>query len=476
MSHPAADSFRPFDTRLDQERALARLRAAVAGADDGELFLERRRSESLLLDDGRIRNASFDASEGFGLRAVCGEATGYAHATEISDNAVARAVETVRLAVGQGGAVMAPPPGATNRRLYTDRDPFQDAGFAAKLEVLREIDAFARAADPRVVQVSASITASMQEVTILRPEGGTVTDARPLTRVNISVIVEKDGRRESGSAGGGGRLALPGLIAPEAWQATLHEALRIALVNLEAEPAPAGVMDVVLGPGWPGILLHEAIGHGLEGDFNRKRSSAFAGLLGTRIAAPGVTVHDDGTIPDRRGSLTVDDEGTPSSRTTLIEDGILVGFMQDRQNARLMGVAPTGNGRRESFAHAPLPRMTNTFMEGGADSPDAVLSELRDGIYAVGFGGGQVDITNGKFVFSCTEAYRVRNGKIGAPVKGATLIGDGATALGNIRAVGNDMALDPGMGTCGKAGQWVPVGVGQPTLLIGGLTVGGSAA
>lgn len=476
MSQTATDSFRPFETRLDEGRALARLRDALAGADDGELFLERRRSESLLLDDGRIRTASFDASEGFGLRAVRGEATGYAHATEVSDAALARAVETVRLAVGQGGGVMAPPPAPTNRRLYTDRDPFHDAGFAAKLATLREIDAYARAADSRVVQVSASITASMQEVVILRPEGSLVTDARPLTRVNVSVIVEQDGRRESGSAGGGGRVSLAGLLAPEAWQAQVREALRIALVNLGAEAAPAGMMDVVLGPGWPGILLHEAIGHGLEGDFNRKRSSAFAGLLGSRIAAPGVTVHDDGTLPDRRGSLSVDDEGTPSSRTTLIEDGILVGFMQDRQNARLMGVAPTGNGRRESHAHAPLPRMTNTFMDAGPDSADAVLSELKDGIYAVGFGGGQVDITNGKFVFSCTEAYRVRNGVIGAPVKGATLIGDGATALRNIRAVGNDMALDPGMGTCGKAGQWVPVGVGQPTLLIGGLTVGGSAA
>jgi len=325
------------------------------------------------------------------------------------------------------------------------------------------------------VQVSATIAASLQEITILRPEGGIAADSRPMARVNISVIVEEGGRRESGGSGGGGRFDLAGLVDPDHWQPVAREALRIALVNLRAEPAPAGVMDVVLGPGWPGILLHEAIGHGLEGDFNRKKSSAFAGLMGTRIAAPGVTVVDDGTIPDRRGSITFDDEGTPSARNVLIEDGILVGFMQDRQNARLMGVAPTGNGRRESFAHAPMPRMTNTIMLGGDADPGAILADLRDGIYAVGFGGGQVDITNGKFVFSCTEAYRVRNGVVGAPVKGATLIGDGATALRQIRAIGNDMALDPGIGNCGKQGQWVPVGVGQPTLMIGGLTVGGSA-
>jgi TldD protein len=297
-----------------------------------------------------------------------------------------------------------------------------------------------------------------------------------MARLNVSVIVEQDGRREQGGMGGGGRIALDTLIARTGWEPMVREALRIALVNLEAEPAPAGVMDVVLGPGWPGILLHEAVGHGLEGDFNRKNTSAFAGLMGQRVAAPGVTVLDDGTLPDRRGSITVDDEGTPSGKTVLIEDGILVGYMQDRQNARLMGVAPTGNGRRQSYAHPPMPRMTNTYMTSGDASPEAILADLKDGIYAVGFGGGQVDITNGKFVFSCTEAYRVKDGKVGAPVKGATLIGDGATALQQIRAVGNDMALDPGIGTCGKAGQWVPVGVGQPTLMIGGLTVGGAKA
>jgi TldD protein len=351
-----------------------------------------------------------------------------------------------------------------------------EASFPAKVDLLREIDDFARGLDPRVFQVSATVATSLQEVEILRPEGTLVADIRPMSRINVSVIVEKDGRRESGYHGLGGRASLTEYIAPDIWQAATREALRIALVNLEAEDAPAGVLDVVLGNGWPGVLLHEAVGHGLEGDFNRKKTSAFAGLMGQRVAAKGVTVLDDGTIPDRRGSITVDDEGTPSGRNVLIEDGILVGYMQDRQNARLMGVKPTGNGRRESYAHPPMPRMTNTYMLGGNADPASIVSELKDGIYAVGFGGGQVDITNGKFVFSCTEAYRVKNGKIGAPVKGATLIGDGASALKKIRAIGNDMALDPGIGNCGKAGQWVPVGVGQPTMLIGGLTVGGAAA
>ena len=468
--------FAPFETHLDPEAALATLRAATEGAEDGELFLERRRSEALVLDDGRIKTASYDASEGFGLRAVRGEVAGYAHSTEISERALARAAETARLAVGDGGGVMAAPPPGSNRRLYGDDDPMAEAGFGVKVDLLREIDAFLRDLDPRVVQVSATVSASLQEVVILRPEGGIVADTRPMARLNVAVIVEANGRRESGQYGGGGRTGLSGLIARDNWQGVAREALRVARVNLSAEPAPAGVMDVALGPGWPGILLHEAVGHGLEGDFNRKKTSAFAGLMGQRVAAPGVTVLDDGTIERRRGSITVDDEGTPSGRTVLIEDGILVGFMQDRQNARLMGVDPTGNGRRESYAHIPMPRMTNTYMLAGEADPEGIVADLKDGIWAVGFGGGQVDITSGKFVFSCTEAYRVRNGRVGAPVKGATLIGDGATALRQIRAIGNDMKLDPGIGNCGKAGQWVPVGVGQPTLMIGGLTVGGSAA
>ena len=467
--------FRPLETMIDPQRALDILRAATFGADDGELFLERRRSESLVFDDGRVKNSSYDASEGFGLRAVRGEVAGYAHSTQITESALLRAAETARLAVGAGGGTLAGPPQGTNLKLYSDADPMRDASFPAKLDILRAIDAYARGLDARVVQVSVSLGASIQEVEILRPEGGLVRDVRPMSRLNVSVIVEDGGRRETGGTGSGGRTGLIGLIETAHWQAAAREALRIALVNLEAVSAPAGMMDVALGPGWPGVLLHEAIGHGLEGDFNRKKTSAFAGLMGQRIAAPGVTVLDDGTIPDRRGSITVDDEGTPSARNVLIEDGILVGYMQDRQNARLMGVAATGNGRRESFAHIPMPRMTNTYMLSGHADPADIVAEVKDGIYAVGFGGGQVDITNGKFVFSCTEAYRVQNGKIGAPVKGATLIGDGPTSLRHIRAIGNDMTLDPGIGNCGKNGQWVPVGVGQPTLLIGGLTVGGSA-
>jgi TldD protein len=468
--------FRPFDTYLDEAAALRVLRDATHGAEDGELFLERRKSEAIVLDDGRIKSASYDASEGFGLRAVNGEVAGYAHSTTISESALLRAAQTARLAVGAGGGTLAQPPQGTNVKLYSDADPMADATFAIKIDLLREIDAYARGLDPRVVQVSATVAASYQEVEILRPEGSRVRDVRPMARINVSVIVEQGGRREQGGMGSGGRHGLAALMTPDRWQPMVREALRIAVVNLDAVPAPAGMMDVVLGPGWPGILLHEAIGHGLEGDFNRKKTSAFAGLMGQQIAARGVTVLDDGTIPDRRGSLSIDDEGTGSARNVLIEDGILVGYMQDRQNARLMGVAPTGNGRRESFAHIPMPRMTNTYMLAGTDDPKAILAGLKDGIYAVGFGGGQVDITNGKFVFSCTEAYRVQNGVVGAPVKGATLIGDGATALRQIRAIGNDLALDPGIGNCGKAGQWVPVGVGQPTLMIGGLTVGGSAA
>jgi TldD protein len=466
--------FRPFETHLDEAAALTILREAVAGADDGELFLERKRSEAIVLDDGRIKTASYDASEGFGLRAIRGEVAGYAHATEISESALRRASGTARLAVGAGGGVLAPAPKGTNVKLYTDADPMADASFAGKIDMLKEIDAYARSLDKRVVQVSATIAAGLQEVEILRPEGLRLSDIRPMARLNVSVIVEQNGRREQGGTGAGGRYGLARLLEPAFWQGQLREALRIALVNLDAVPAPAGMMDVVLGPGWPGILLHEAIGHGLEGDFNRKQTSAFAGLMGQQIAAKGVTVLDDGTIPDRRGSISVDDEGTPSGKNVLIEDGVLVGYMQDRQNARLMGVAPTGNGRRESYAHIPMPRMTNTYMLAGDAAPGDIVASLKDGIYAVGFGGGQVDITNGKFVFSCTEAYRVRNGVVGEAVKGATLIGDGATALKQIRAIGNDLALDPGIGNCGKQGQWVPVGVGQPTLMIGGLTVGGS--
>ncbi len=468
--------FRPFEDHLEEESALAVLREAVAGAEDGELYLERRRSEVLSFDDGRLRNAAYDSDQGFGLRAVLGGAAGYAHSSELSEAALKRAAETARMAARAGGGVMAPPPKGTNRKLYEAVDPVSDMPVAAKIEVLKEIDAYLRGKDARVVQVSAVLSGNVSEIEILRPEGTRVADHRPMTRMNVSVIVEKDGRRETGSAGAGGRHGYERVMTASAWKDLADEALRVALINLEAEDAPAGVMQVALGAGWPGILLHEAIGHGLEGDFNRKGSSAFTELMGKPIAAKGITVVDDGTIPDRRGSLTVDDEGTPTNRTVLIEDGTLVGYMQDRQNARLMGVAPTGNGRRQSYAHIPMPRMTNTIMESGDADPDSIVAEVKDGIYATNFGGGQVDIANGKFVFSCTEAYRVKDGKVLHPVKGATLIGDGPSALRQIRAVGNDMEMDPGIGTCGKQGQGVPVGVGQPTLLIDGLTVGGAGS
>ncbi|MGF1446878.1 MAG: TldD/PmbA family protein [Pikeienuella sp.] len=474
MSQPPT-RYDPFGTQLDEARALDILKDTLAGAEDGELFLERRRAEFLGFDDGRLRTATYDAAEGFGLRCVCGAAVGYAHSTEVTEAALKRAAQTAKRAARTGGGSLAPAPRGTNTRRYRALDPMADATVGAKIALLREIDAYLRDRDSRVVQVSASLASAVQEVEILRPEGTRMSDLRPMARLNLSVIVEKDGRRETGTAGGGGRHDLTRLIEPQAWRATAEEALRIALVNLDAEDAPAGVMDVALGPGWPGILLHEAIGHGLEGDFNRKGSSAFTELMGKSVAAPGITVVDDGTIADRRGSITIDDEGTPSGHTVLIEDGVLVGYMQDRQNARLMGQAPTGNGRRQSYAHIPMPRMTNTVMLAGKEDPAAILADVADGIYAVGFGGGQVDIANGKFVFSCTEAYRVRGGRVLNPVKGATLIGDGPTALRRIRAVGNDMAMDPGVGTCGKNGQGVPVGVGQPTLLIGGLTVGGAA-
>ena len=461
---------------LDREIARRITARALDGADDGELYLEYARSEALTFDNGRLKGASFNTSQGFGLRAVTGEVSGFAHSGEISEPALLRAADAVGAVRGGRAGIWAAPPTPTNRRLYTDLDPIGEPSFDDKVKLLAEIDAHARALDPRVRQVTASLAASWQVIEILRPDGVHVRDVRPLVRLNVSVVVGSGDRQESGSHGFGGREGFARFVAPDRWRHAVDEALRQALVNLEAVPAPAGSFDVVLGPGWPAVLLHEAIGHGLEGDFNRKKTSAFAGLMGTRVAAPGVTIVDDGTLPDLRGSLSFDDEGTPTSCTTLIEDGILVGFMQDRQNARLMGVAPTGNGRRQSFAHPPQPRMTNTYMKAGSMDPAEILASVRDGIYAVNFGGGQVDITSGKFVFECTEAYRIENGKVGAPVKGAMLIGNGADALTRVKMIGNDLRLDPGIGTCGKGGQGVPVGVGQPTLRLDGLTVGGTEA
>ena len=461
-------------SNLDRTTTEMLVRNALDGMDDGELFLEYRQSEGLSLEDGRIRSATSDTQLGFGLRAVLGDQAGFSHAGELTEGALRRAAATVAsVRAGRSGTV-AERPRATNSRLYSDLNPLTE-GFTGRTETLAAIDAYARGRDPRVKQVMASLMGEWQAVQIIRADGVRVADLRPLVRINVAVVVEQDGRRESGSHGAGGRFSYDRLIEPAFWQAAVDEALRQALVNLDASPAPAGEMPVVLGPGWPGILLHEAIGHGLEGDFNRKKTSVFSGLMGTRIAAPGVTVVDDGTLPDRRGSITVDDEGTPSARNVLIEDGILTGFLQDRMNARLMGVAPTGNGRRQSYAHAPMPRMTNTIMLGGQTEPEEMIRSVKRGLFAVNFSGGQVDITSGKFVFSANEAFLIEDGKITAPVKGATLIGSGADALRKISMIGNDPAMDPGVGTCGKSGQGVPVGVGQPTLKMSGLTVGGTA-
>ncbi|MEM7569729.1 MAG: metalloprotease TldD [Pseudomonadota bacterium] len=463
-------------TDLSRERTQAQVADALAGMDDGELYLEYTQSEGLTFDDGRLRSASSDISQGFGLRAVSGEATGYAHSTSLSDDALARASESVRaVKTGQSG-VVADGPTRSNQSLYDDDNPLGGFAFDKKLSLLQEIDAYARAADPSVAQVTASIAGEWQVVEIMRADGDILRDIRPLVRLNVAIVTDKGGRRESGYTGRGGRRGYDEFFDESTWQAMVAEALRQADVNQDSIAAPAGEMPVVLGPGWPGVLLHEAVGHGLEGDFNRKETSAFSGMIGERVAAKGVTVVDDGTMAKRRGSLTIDDEGTPTQRTVLIEDGILKGYMQDRLNARLMGQAATGNGRRESFAHAPMPRMTNTFMLAGQEDPAEILSRTKTGIYAKNFGGGQVDITSGKFVFSCTEAYKIENGKLGAPIKGATLIGDGPEVLKHVTAIGNDLELDTGVGICGKGGQSVPAGVGQPTLLVDKLTVGGTAA
>jgi TldD protein len=463
-------------TGMDPENVQRTVDRALKGADDGELFLEYSQSESFAFDDGRLKAASFDTTQGFGLRAVAGEATGYAHASEISESAIQRAADTVQAVARGYSGVAAQPPARTNIKLYRDIDPLETAGFEKKVKLLEDINAYARAKDSRVRQVSANLSGEWQRVEIIRAGGERYSDIRPLVRLNVSVVAEENGLQETGRFGGGGRSGYEAYLDPEYWQGAVDEALRQALINLKAVAAPAGEMTVVLGPGWPGILLHEAIGHGLEGDFNRKKTSAFAGLLGERVAAKGVTVVDDGTIDGRRGSLSIDDEGTPTSRTVLIEDGILKGYMQDRQNARLMGVAATGNGRRQGYSSPVMPRMTNTYMLGGDKDPREILESVKNGIYATDFGGGQVDITNGKFVFSCTEAYIIENGKLGHAIKGATLIGSGPEALTRVTMIGNDMKLDNGIGTCGKAGQSVPVGVGQPTLRLDGLTVGGTAA
>ena len=457
----------------DEARRLAAIH--LAGHDDGELFLQYRASEAFGFDDGRLKTADYSTGSGFGLRGVTGETTAFAHANEISSAAIERAASTLKL-LDPRTAEPAPPPQRTNQAMYGTDDPLSLVPFADKVALCQRIDAAARARNPRVAQVSVSLAASWSVIDILRADGFVAHDVRPLVRLGVQIVAEQNGRRETGHHGLGGRYLYDRLFDEAEWNRAIDIALGQALVNLESVAAPAGEMQVVLGPGWPGVLLHEAVGHGLEGDFNRKRTSAFSGRIGERVAAAGVTVIDDGAIEQRRGSLTIDDEGTPTRRNILIEDGILKGYLQDRLNARLMGVEPTGNGRRESFAHAPMPRMTNTFMLAGKDEPGELLERVTDGIYARSFGGGQVDITSGKFVFSCTEAYRIRGGRLAEPIKGATLIGDGPTVLTRVKGIGNDLALDEGVGVCGKAGQSIPAGVGQPTLLIDGITVGGTAA
>ena len=459
---------------LNLETARATLSDAVHGADDGEIYIEQSRSESFMFDDGRLKSAAFDTGHGMGLRVVAGEATGFSHGSDMSDEAIRRAGETAAAAKRGYSGTLAESPRPINRRLYAPVDPTEAPDFSAKTSLLSEIDAYVRAKDPRVVQVSVSLGGSHKQINVIRPDGAMFEDIRPLVRVNVSVTLEKDGRRETGSAGAGGRAAYDEWIAPDRWKGLVDRALKKAEVNLESIPAPAGEMEVVLGPGWPAVLLHEAVGHGLEGDFNRKGSSVYSGKIGQQVAAKGVTVIDDGTIEHRRGSLSVDDEGTETQRTVLIEDGILVNYMQDRQNARLMGMEATGNGRRESYAALPMPRMTNTYMTGGNHDPEEMIKSVKKGIWAVDFGGGQVDITSGNFVFQCTEAYMIEDGKVGAPVKNATLIGHGPTSLNRVSMIGNDFAMDDGVGTCGKAGQSVPVGVGQPSLKIDAITVGGA--
>ena len=460
---------------LDSARVGKLIDRGLEGADDGELFLEYKQSEMLVFDNGRLKQATYDTNQGFGLRAVKEEAVGYAHASEVSEAAIARAADAVRAVKGGHSGSYAAAPGRTNHKLYNDENPLAAPGFEAKVKLLETIDAYARAKDERVQQLTASLGASWQIVEIVRPDGQIYRDVRPLVRINVSVVAASGDRQESGSYGYGGREGYQRFIDTAAWQLAVDQAVRQALLNLKSVPAPAGEMDVVLGAGWPGVMLHEAVGHGLEGDFNRKKTSAFSGLMGQQVASKGVTVVDDGTIASRRGSLSIDDEGTPTGHTVLIEDGILKGYMQDRQNARLMNMKPTGNGRRESHAHVPMPRMTNTYMLAGDREPAEIIASVKNGIYAVNFGGGSVDITSGKYVFQCTEAYKIENGKVGAPLKGAMLIGNGPTDLRRVSMVGNDLALDTGIGTCGKNGQGVPVGVGQPTLRMDRITVGGTA-
>jgi TldD protein len=459
----------------DLERVFARLTGPSIDAAD--LYFQHSRSESWVLEDGIVKEGNHSIEQGVGVRALSGEKTGFAYSDEIVLPALLEAAGSARaIAQASANGTGKPLAVATGRALYPAIDPIETLSSEDKIALLREIDALCRSLDPRVKQVIASVAASLETVLLAASDGTLAADVRPLVRINVQVIAEQNGRRESGSAGGGGRYGFVELLENGRAHGFAREAVRVALVNLESVDAPAGNMPVVLGPGWPGVLLHEAIGHGFEGDFNRKGTSAFAGMLGEKVAAPGVTVVDDGTLAGRRGSLSIDDEGVPTNCTVLVEDGVMKGYMQDKLNARLMKMAPTGNGRRESFAHLPMPRMTNTYMLPGERDPGEIIASVKKGLYAVNFGGGQVDITNGKFTFSASEAYLIEDGKVTRPVKGATLVGSGPEVLKRVSMIGNDLKLDEGVGVCGKDGQSVPVGVGQPTLKIDRMTVGGTAA
>ena len=462
-------------TDINKQKTISLVQDTLHNAEDGDLFFEFVENETLSFDDGRLKSATYNQKSGFGFRGVSVEVDIFARSDQLSTDSLIRASKLVKkIKSNYSGNTNISSKNLNNNYLYINKNPIEETNIKQKIDLLEKIDNYARKSNKLVRQVFANISLTWQAVQIVRSDGQNSADIRPLVRLNVSVVVEKNGRMETGSSGSGGRILFNDYLFKQNWQREVDEAIRIAIVNLESINAPAGEVEIVLGPGWPGVMLHEAVGHGLEGDFNRKGTSIFSGRVGERVASKGVTVIDDGTLPNRRGSIAIDDEGTVSKRNILIEDGILCGFMQDRQNARLMGVSPTGNGRRQSYQHLPMPRMTNTFMENGRFEPQEIIDSVKRGIYAVNFGGGQVDITSGKFVFSASEAYMLENGKIGAPVKGATLIGNGPDAMSKITMIGNDCKLDNGVGTCGKSGQTVPVGVGQPTLKIGGIIVGGT--
>ena len=462
------------NSELDISTASSIVSDTLNRCDDGELYLEDSKSESIILDDNKIKSSTYKSDLGYGLRAITGEVVAYSHSSELSKKSLNESSKNLKSTLSSSNGTYNFEIKKTNKKYYSEKDPIEEKNFKSKIEILNHVNDYVRNKNSSVSQVTATLLGEHRAIEILRSGGELLSDDRPLVRFNVSVMLEKNGRKESAVYGIGGRQNYDAYLNEKNWKSVCDEALRIAEVNLNSKPAPAGEMQVVLGPGWPAILIHEAIGHGLEGDFNRKKTSAFHDLVGLKVASEGVTIIDDGTLENRRGSLTIDDEGTPTEKTVLIENGILKNFMQDRLNARLMNTRSTGNGRRESYKHVVMPRMRNTIMLNGNHSQEEMIKSVKKGIFAVSFGGGQVDITSGKFVFNCTEAYEIINGKVGSPIKGATLIGDGPSALKEVSMVGNDMMLDPGIGTCGKAGQGVPVGVGQPSLLINKMTVGGT--